>query len=925
MPTRTRPHCRATLPNAAFWIAFCMCGGLNTGSRGWTMLNNYFSRVFGNRCLASFIVSAVKLLAHCGAPVACCIFVALLAMVSPRSLFAQTAGQISGHVTDQTGAVIAGATVTLTNVATNAVRTTTTTNAGDYFFYAVPPAVYNIQVAQSGFATAQAQNVEVSVQQSLAQNFTLQVGAVTQSVTVSATGALLQVDNATLGTVVENQAITQLPLNGRNYLSLVALSANANTDSPSAGQAGARLGGNRAGQSISVGGQRIMYDYYTLDGINNTDVDFNTYVVFPSLDAVQEFKVQTGVYPAEFGHEASQVNVVTKSGTNQYHGALFEFLRNNIADAQSYNTTTVPVKVLPFKWNDYGFVLGGPITIPHIINGKNRFFFMVNDEWLSQRQTGQGSATLPPAALLTGDFSQYKDKNGNVIPIYDPTTSTPETRTQFQCNGVLNVICPNRIDQTSAQILSLFYHPAALPVATQNYVYPTNSKFDREGFTLRADYDQSAKSQWAFRYSSGNEPSTSSNFPAAGGTTGSSAKTNYQQYMGSNTWTITPTLVNVARFGYTNFYNSLGTYSQGVKNEVGEISIPGLSPGPSSQWGIPDWGFTGDPWSGIGDANDGPYVTSDPDWEIVDNVSWAKGKHAFDFGFEYDRETFNELGNQFSRGVFNSYAYNTALWVPQGTNLVASDGAALADFLLGSIHDSTYAVSIAQANYVRNVEAAYFDDNYKLNSKLTVAVGLRYELTPPWYDTMGNEFIVDLNNSPFYPTPQEPQANWPFFVRQGNCSDPYAGINVRWVTSTKQPVSPAPTCSNGLLPPQLMRTDYHNFAPRFSISYSVSPSLVVRTGFGLFYNHDIANARFDIARNLAGRVSLVTGQNGDPTGDTSITWANAVGGGGSTANILPPYAYSMAYNHKTSYTEVYLFDVQKQVGNAWSFEAGYLG
>ena len=183
--------------------------------------------------------------------------------------------------------------------------------------------------------------------------------------------------------MVENKAINELPLNGRNYLSLVALSSNVNTLSSSSGQAGSRMGGDRASQSISVGGQRIMFDYYTLDGVNNTDPDFNTYVGLPSLDGIQEFKVQTGVYPAEFGHETTQVNVVSKSGTNSYHGSMYDFIRNNTADATPYyfpyNST--PPSVFPYKWNDYGFELDGPIRIPHVYNGRDKFFFMVDDEW----------------------------------------------------------------------------------------------------------------------------------------------------------------------------------------------------------------------------------------------------------------------------------------------------------------------------------------------------------------------------------------------------------------------------------------------------------------------------------------------------------------------------------------------------------------
>jgi hypothetical protein len=171
-----------------------------------------------------------------------------------------------------------------------------------------------------GFKQARSNNVQLQVEQALRQDFTFQIGQVSETVEVSAQAQQLQSENSTAGSVIENQQIEQLPLNGRQYLNLVALSPNTNTLSPPAGQAQSRQGGDRANQSISVGGQRIMFDYYTPDGVNNTDPDFNSYVVLPSIDALQEFKVQTGVYPAEYGHEATQVNVMTKSGGNNYHG-----------------------------------------------------------------------------------------------------------------------------------------------------------------------------------------------------------------------------------------------------------------------------------------------------------------------------------------------------------------------------------------------------------------------------------------------------------------------------------------------------------------------------------------------------------------------------------------------------------------------------
>jgi Carboxypeptidase regulatory-like domain/TonB dependent receptor len=861
----------------------------------------------------------------------------IFATLSAGSLSAQTAGQISGHVGDTTGAVIPKVTVTLTNGATGAARSTFTTSAGDYTFPDVQPGTYSLKATAPDFKTDTAQ-VELQVQQSLRQDFTLEVGQITQTVTVESTAALLQADNPTLGTVVPTQTVSQMPLNSRNYLSLVAVSANTNTLSSSQGQAQSREGGQRSNEAISVGGQRIMYDHYTIDGINNTDVDFNSFVVQPTVDAIQEMKVQTGVYPAQYGYNATQVNVVTKSGGNQYHGTAFYFLRNNYADARGYNYTTTPFPPkLPFRYSDYGFVLSGPLSIPKVFDGKNRLFFMVNKEWFSQKQNLQNSATLPTSAVEGGDFSGFALKQGGpVIPIYDPATGNASGvgRTQFPGN----VIPANRIDPTSALVIKQFYHPASASSFTNNYSYLDLNTDSHDQFTVRADYNQSPKLQWAFRFSDGLETVRQPGFPALGATVGTSIVTNFYQYMASNTWSISPTIVNVFTLGYTDFYNSLGTLSQNTTNAVGQINsgIPNLQPGASSTWGIPSFSFTPDPYTAVGDSTDGPYVTSDLDKSINDNITWVKGKHSLDFGFQYDGLTFSELGNQQSRGNF-VFQRNATAQVSTPGNLAANTGSGFADFLLGDIYSSTYAVSIAHANYIANVEGFYFDDNYKILPNVTISAGLRYEITPPWYDTLGNEFVVDFqtNNTPITPNigTAEPQNLWPLFTRQGNCTNAYQGVSVLWTqgstnnpTNPNAPVVPGPQCANGHIPNKLMQTDYSDWAPRLGISYSPTSSIVVRAGYGIYYNHDIANARFDVARNLAGRITNTSG--GGTPGVTNINWSSAVGptsGPGIVAPIPPPYAYTMQYAHRTAYSQVFLFDVQKQVGKEWMFEAGYMG
>jgi hypothetical protein len=866
------------------------------------------------------------------------IFVVLAMAISfsATGLYAQTSGEVSGRVTDPSGAVVSGAAVTLTNTNTNASRQTTTTDAGVYSFPSVPPGPYKLKTEIQGFKASVSEQFEVQVQQSVRLDVVLQVGQTNEIIEVTAEASLLQSENATLGTVIENKAVNELPLNGRNYLGLVALSSNVNTLSPASGQAGSRLGGDRASQSISVGGQRIMFDYYTLDGLSNTDPDFNTYVGLPSLDGIQEFKVQTGVYSAEFGHEISQVNVVSKSGTNTYHGSMYDFIRNNIADANPYffpyNTT--PPAVFPFKWNDYGFELDGPIRIPKIYNGRDKFFFMVDDEWRAIRQINQGQAVVPTAAQAGGNFQGFTTTASGPVTIYDPATGDANGlgRTPFPNN----IIPSNRIDPISAKLLQYLGTSTTASTGNNNYSYSTQQPQNRQGLTVRGDYVHSEKLQFAFRYSSGTEDIVSTGLLGAG----SKIVTNYYQYMGSNTWTISPRIVNEARFGYSHFYNSTGLLSAFTKDVVTPLGIPGLTGGAASTWGIPAMSFasvagaTKPIWSGFGDlGGDGPYVVTDPTWQIVDNLSWIKGKHSLRFGFEHSKQTFNQLGNQFSRGQFSSQPIATALQTkdPVTGAVTLSGGDALADFLLGNLSQSTVAVAVANANFARNVEAAYADDTYKMTQKLTISAGLRYELTPPWNDTFGNNFTVAL---PVRPKENDvsttyPQSQWPFYVRQGNCSstDVYQGLAIRWTASTLG-LGSAPVCSNGSLPNgALLKTQYRNFAPRVGIAYSPNSKLVIRAGYGIFYAQDIGNAYFDMARNIAGRVTFNNSDVTAPFGNSTLTWANAAPGGSGAVSNLPPSttAFVNALSHKTTNTQQFLLNLQQQVGQNWMFEAGYQG
>src|SRR5881296_2126344 len=369
-------------------------------------------------------------------------------LLSVLPTVAQTQAGISGVIHDPSGAVIPGVTVTVTNPATNFVRTAISNEAGVYNFPVLQPGKYNIKVELPGFRTIEQNGVELQVQQSARIDFTLQVGEVSQTVEVSGTAALIATENATVGTVIENKRIIDMPLNGRNFLQLVSLSPNVSYGFNSSQQADERQGGTRAAQNISVAGQRSEFNHFTLDGVENTDVNFNTYVVLPSIDALQEFKVQTGIFPAEFGRATTQINVSTKPGTNQLHGTLFEFLRHDELDARQYAFAGERPKD-PFKWNQYGFTLGGPVWLPKIFKGTDRLFFMSNFEGFRERRTSRALFTVPSVKMRNGDFSELSS------PIYDPLDRTQ----QFQGD----VIPQDRIHPISKKLLEFYPSPSLNP------------------------------------------------------------------------------------------------------------------------------------------------------------------------------------------------------------------------------------------------------------------------------------------------------------------------------------------------------------------------------------------------------------------------------------------------------------------------------
>jgi Carboxypeptidase regulatory-like domain/TonB-dependent Receptor Plug Domain len=817
--------------------------------------------------------------------------------------FAQTLGTITGEVKDSSGAVVPGATVTVLNKATNATRTATSNEVGLFDFPALPPGNYTVKTELEGFKTA-TRDLELQVQQTVRVNFTLELGTLSEMATVTGVSPLVETSNATVGTVIENRRIVELPLNGRNYLQLVALSPNVSAEFAGPGQAGDRQGGSRANQQLSISGQRREFNNYTLDGVDNTDVNFNTYIFLPSVDALEEFKVQTGVYSAEFGREASQVNVVTKSGSNFFHGTAFEFHRDDALDARPYafNAQQAAAPKAPFKWDQYGYTATGPIF-------KNHLFFMSNFEGYRDRKQFQNPYSVPSAAMRNGDFSELLANLGAINAqtgqrnnvIVDPTQCVVVGTTRT-CNPFPgNVIPAARINGIAKKLLEFYPEPnSGTGLLTNNYLSFQDRQIDKYQYTQRIDFVQSSASSWMGRYSYGKD----NEITPALKLNGTKLDNRVHQVVIGNTWTVSSTLLNEFRFGFNYFFNTFGRELAFERDVIKELGIPGIALNPAEAWGIPSIGITG--FSGFGDSTEGPYTNRNRAYEFTDSLSWIRGRHSFKVGGTIRYDQYNQVGNQFARGNF--------AFQPIAT------GYAFADFLLGYAQQTESAVALAVTKFRALSPSVYFTDTWKVRSNMTFDLGIRYEYTPPWFDANGTLMNASI---PFHDTTPNVQdlSRHPVMVRIGS-GDVYEGTVLRFAPNIQ-------VARDGRLGDRLIFDDKKNFAPRVGWAWNPDEKMSYRAGVGVFYMQDTGNPRFDMARNLSGRrrdnTLLLTP---DLTLDVPFRGV----GSANDCGVAPPlvcltniYVLGNMPDRKTPYMVQYLFNVQRELGGSTALEIGYLG
>lgn len=809
-------------------------------------------------------------------------FALLSAVLLSASAFGQTFGDISGEVTDGSAAVIPGATVVVTNVGTNTSRNTETNDAGLFRFPSLVPGIYTVRVEAEGFRAAVRTNIELQVQQSARIDFQMSLGQITEIVEVSSDAALLTTENATVGTVIEERRIVELPLNGRNFLQLVSLSPNVTYGFNTPGQAGGRQGGSRANQNISIAGARGTFNNYTLDGIANTDINFNLYVVLPSVDALQEFKVQSGVYSAEFGRSASQINVSTKPGTNQFHGAAYWFHRNSAVDAREYRFDGPVRDNIPFRWNQYGGTVGGPVV-------KNRLFFLYNFEGFKERQSDNAVYTTATAAMRSGDYSAVPTSRVPVLK--DPLTGQPFVNRMFPTT---------RIDPTAKALLEFWPEPnLASANVDRNFTQTERDTQDKDQMTTRIDFHENDNSQWFGRFSWMDERALNAGLKL----NGSTLNTRAQQYMVSNTRVLSPTMVNEARFGLNVMYNEIGQELSGQRNVVGELGIP-LGSDNEASWGIPNIGVTS--YSGFGNGANGPFVIDDRIYQILDNFSWVSGKHSLRFGGEYRFDVYDQIGNEFARGRFSHDGRYS--------------GDSAADLMLGNLFRAEAALALAQAQFRANNLGFYIDDVYRVTPKLTLNIGLRWEWFQPFKDmtqTSVNSVLAKLSDIPNDPDP----AAHPVAVRAG-IGDFYEGRDFRYITNINGVQTPINGVRDGRLGDRLIQNDFNNFAPRFGIAYSPNDKWSIRTGFGIFYSAESGNSRFDMNRGMGGRLDR-TGSSIGQVPNTS--WQNFLDPSQLPVSVANAYLWGVVPDIATSYSMQYLLNVQRSLGSRTSLEVGYNG
>jgi hypothetical protein len=643
------------------------------------------------------------------------VLVLLVAAALPSA--AQTAtGQITGAITDATGATVTGVRVKITNTLTGLTRETASSDRGTYAVPQLPVGTYVITAEKDGFKLAVSSANELKVDQVLRVDMIMELGALTESVEVVGRSVALDTETASIGHVITERQVTELPLNGRNFLQLLFLGNGA---VETQGEQGTMRQG--AGNAISINGSRPTSNNYLLDGTSNTDTSLGTPAAILSVDAIQEFKEQTATYSAEYGFSANQISIVSKTGTNRLSGSLFHFLRNDALDARSF----FDVEKQKLDQKQFGFVTGGPVLIPGAYDGRNRTFFLVNYEGLRREVGVQDFLRVPLPDELAGRFS---------TTIIDPVTRQPFAN---------NTIPTNRFTRLANLALSRNYWPAPnANLAQGNYIRQRNLPTDTNQTTLRIDQKLGAKWGTVFgRYTQTDWTNITLGTVTELGDNFFVQKTRNWQV--SHSLPIGATLINQLRIGYV----GARADQHGFTAPQADIDAAGLTGVfqnlPDEQRTYPAIGFggTGTGLAGAGSAVNDYTASYQPMWDVSNTTTWVRGRHTLNFGGNYRRWWLQrDLANDFL-GQFTFSGFFT--------------GNAVADMLLGyysgaSVFQPAGFSVPGRSGNPREFNFMYFapyvQDDWKVSSRLTLNAGLRWDYRSVPYETNDRMGWRDLSN-----------------------------------------------------------------------------------------------------------------------------------------------------------------------------------
>lgn len=827
---------------------------------------------------------------------------AFLAVLAPA--FSQTAS-VTGRITDSSGAIIPGVPVVMANEATSIEYRGQTNAEGYYQIPSIPPGRFRISIEKQGFKSVRTSGIELAVGQVARLDYVLDIGTVTESVEVSAQAVLLDSETSSLGQVVGSKQVTELPLLGRNAYALSALVPGVRTS----------LGMNDlpvdqiSTVSASINGSRSAQNEFLLDGAPNTAGAQNQPVINQNVDSVQEFKVETNTFSAEFGRTAGGVfNVVTKSGANDYHFTAYEFLRNDKLNANDFFANRAGRKPAPFRFNQFGGVIGGPLTIPGVYNGKNRTFFFGSAELVRFSQGMTWTASVPTVEQLTGNFSNSKTSAGAPILIYDPATTTSNgaggfTRTAFPGN----LVPATRFDPVSAKILK--YWPAPNASGSTNFVRTDSNTIEKDTWSMRLDHSINDKNRLFGRYSYDLTPwvrsATYGKENPASPTFGAQTFTRYNAVV-EDTHVVSPSMVLTARGSWSRLSNFRHAYGYGFDPTT--LGFPAALASQLPFATFPNINITGlSTTSSIANVgNGGPLGGSDFIAFGMDTLS-AQGSIVktmsaltIKAGAEMRLIRFN--AQQLADG---SIVYAFTPGFTQGPNPTASSataGIALASFLLGTPDNASVTPSPALAMQTKYY-ATFVQADWKATPKLTLNMGLRYD-----YETPRTDRFNQLTNFDFGATPAVDGTG---LNLKGALSFVGVGGNSRYTSNP----------------------DRNNIAPRLGFAWKAVSKTVIRGGVGLFYGTmmgvggagvNFGVSGFSAATNMVTSLDGVTPyrylSNPYPEGLVVPTGSRL-----GTATLLGQTLNVTDRGNYVPYSAQWNFDLQRELPGSILVDIGYAG